>query len=225
MASRAELSQQTLVAVPVIKSVSMPRSRRRRSILRRTLDEGAVARLRHLRILRTNVVAVPIGVTVAVDVHRRIAPLAALRSVQKFVVVRPAFARIARAVADPHDKTAAAPHLGGEPVDVRHDLARQRNFALMARLAEIILHVDHDQSGFARIDLVERVQLCRFGPSCGRGRPGRSRSCAFVHPQLVVLRACSGPMWHKFGSGSSAERSTCRRVGNSGSIAAAPLPT
>ena len=31
MASRAELSQQTLVAVPVINSVSMPRSRKWRS--------------------------------------------------------------------------------------------------------------------------------------------------------------------------------------------------
>ena len=54
---------------------------------------------------------------------------------------------------------AAAPQLGGEPIDVGHDLARQRHLALMARLDEIVLHVDHQQRGLARVDDVERVQL------------------------------------------------------------------
>ena len=56
---------------------------------------------------------------------------------------------------------AAAAQLGGEPVDVRHDLARQRGFVLMAWLDEIILHVDHNQRGTVRVDDVERMQLAQ----------------------------------------------------------------
>ena len=58
---------------------------------------------------------------------------------------------------------AAAAQLGGEPVDVRHDLARQRHLALVARLDEIVLHVDHEQRGGARVNGVERVQLAHPG--------------------------------------------------------------
>jgi len=61
-----------------------------------------------------------------------------------------------------------------QEVDIRHDFARQRNLALMARLDEIVLHVDHEQGGFARLDRLEWVRFAhplRHAVACG----GRDR--------------------------------------------------
>ncbi len=58
---------------------------------------------------------------------------------------------------------AAPPQLFGEPVDVRHDLARRRHLALMALLDEVVLHVDHEQRGLAGIDGIERMHLSHPG--------------------------------------------------------------
>ena len=57
--------------------------------------------------------------------------------------------------------TAAAAQLCRQPIDVGHDLPRGRDFALMALLDEVVLHVDHDQSGLARVDGIERMQLAQ----------------------------------------------------------------
>ena len=35
----------------------------------------------------------------------------------------------------------------GQPVDVRDDLARLRDFDLLTRRHEVILHIDHDEGG------------------------------------------------------------------------------
>jgi len=54
---------------------------------------------------------------------------------------------------------AAPPQAGGKAIDIRHDLAGHRNLALMPRLDEVILHVDHQQAGLARRHSVERMQF------------------------------------------------------------------
>ena len=48
---------------------------------------------------------------------------------------------------------------GAEPIDVRHDPARHRHLALVARLDEIVLHVDDQQRRAAWLDHIERVEL------------------------------------------------------------------
>jgi hypothetical protein len=114
---------------------------------------------RFLSILGLYVVALPEFVAVFADIHGFEATLDPLWLLQIAVIVGPAFPRAICGVADPNDVPAAAAKLGGEPVDVRHNLARQRHLALVPRLDEIILHVDHHQRGVVRIDSVERVQL------------------------------------------------------------------
>jgi hypothetical protein len=49
-------------------------------------------------------------------------------------------------------------HGGGKPVDGRHDGARLRHLALKTRLHEVVLHVDHHERGFRRLDHIERMR-------------------------------------------------------------------
>src|ERR1700722_10406571 len=77
---------------------------------------------------------------------------------------------------------AVAPQFGGEAVDVRHDLARQRDLALMPGFDEIVLHVDDQERGAWRVDGVERMQLADPRP---HPRQGTLRDRDFVHVFLV----------------------------------------
>src|SRR5262249_50019711 len=46
-----------------------------------------------------------------------------------------------------------------KPIDIWRDLAGHRNLALMPRLDEVVLDVDHQQAGLARRHGVERMQF------------------------------------------------------------------
>jgi hypothetical protein len=54
---------------------------------------------------------------------------------------------------------AAPPQPSGEPIDIRHDLTGRRDFALVPRLDEVVLHVDDQQGGLAGRHPVERMQF------------------------------------------------------------------
>ena len=120
----------------------------------------------------------PVGVAVPIDIHFGVAPLHPIGRHQAFVKGRPVFPRILGAVTNPDDMTAAPPQTGSEPVDVRHDLSRQRNFALVTRLDEIVLHIDHQHGGLAWLDGVERMQLAH---SCGHAVECGGRDRDLVH--------------------------------------------
>jgi len=105
-----------------------------------------------------------------------------------------------------------------QPVDVRHDLARQRHLALVARLDEVVLHVDHG-SAWPRGRWRSNGAACPSRVHASREACEIAILCIGV-PQLVVSLSMTQKQ-----AGSSACRQACPAVGNSGSIAAAPLPT
>ena len=123
------------------------------------MNEGAVACLGQTRVFRPDVVLVPEFEAVVTFLHRLVAPAHPFRRHQTVVVSRPALAGAAGAIADPNDVAGTAAQRGGEPVDVRYDLARHRHFALMARLDEIVLHVDDQEGSAARLDASKGCSL------------------------------------------------------------------
>ena len=201
------------------------------------LDEGAVALLVDLAVLRFDVELVPILVAVLAQLHRIVAALHPLRQQQPVVVIGPTLPCFVGRVADPHHMPAAPPQVPRHAVDRRHDLARERYLALVALLHEIILHVDDKHRGALRIERIERMRLAApHHDALGDGFGNRDLVHGMLpvswpsRPGEIVGRIIFGrDGLVPAGSAISVERlrgatgtSVCGAVGISGSIAAAP---
>ena len=167
-ASRAVDSQQTLVAVPVMITVSMPAacSRSPRSLepwisaLKRRLMTCSVARL--------DVELVPERGAVR-TLGQRAQHVAQKLRRQELHVGRPG-ARSIVAVdrPDPPHRAAGIAHRRRQPVDVGHDGLAIRRVGGHPLFYPDVLHVDDDQGRLRRVQPIDRVQLAA-APFCHPG--------------------------------------------------------
>ena len=153
-------SQQTLVAAPVINSVSMPRLLSWASMS----EEPAMQAEDHPDLFHPQVGGGGLERRVELEalggfVEAREALRDPLGREHVFVVIAPVVERARRRRLDPHDFAAGIAHRFGEAIDRRHDLARQRHFRRKTFGNEMVLHVDHDQRRARRIDGVVTEEL------------------------------------------------------------------
>ena len=88
---------------------------------------------------------------------------------------------------DPEHLAAGAPHRGGEPVDRRHDLGRVRYVRGGDFLdAEAVLHVDDDQRGLARVEILMDMQPAAPQPRLFDGPVGDLDLMHGAPPQVPV---------------------------------------
>ncbi len=153
-ASRAVLSQHTLVIVPVMISVSIPRPR---SMASRSEEFGRNALNRCLSTLRSCGEDVELGIELVAERAGAQLKVALFRS--RHHASLPLGQLEARIVADrvaqEHHEAAAQAKRACDRIDVRHDVARVRIRQHLAGRQEGVLQIDHDQRRRAGIQLVE----------------------------------------------------------------------
>src|SRR5882757_6844474 len=197
MASRAVDSQHTLVAVPVMIRVSIPRASKMSC---RSEEPGTNAPKRVLSTMESFACTLELrpqleAVAAAAGgfVHR----LAAVGRRKIGEPSRPLGDRsFVNQVPDENVEAARCADRGADPVDVRHDLPRLGNLDGGARLHESVLEVDDDVRGPRRIEMIKHVGAA---PQCLHAIHHRRRNFDFMHAHLLYARASA--RWSRYRDG------------------------
>jgi hypothetical protein len=157
LASRAELSQHTLVTVPVISTESKPRAQPVGEV-RGARQKPAVAVFLDGLVFRPDIEIGPQLMAEAafgkcrnaLFAHRRCRDLESDRPIVEAAIVMRHL--------DPKHAAAGMPHGGGEAVDRRHDIARRGHHRMAHRVVhEGVLQIDHDERGPRRVEIGEAM--------------------------------------------------------------------
>ncbi len=207
-------SQQTLVTVPVISTVSNPRERSRYGS---SHVPGMNALKRYLRTISSSGRTSSSGQSSWPLVPSLIAAIrrCAARGRQHGLRVAPFVGgAFVEGVLDPEHTAAHAAHHRREPVHVGHDVARHRTDRMPDRIVhECVLQIDHDQRRASRIEI--GVRMCH-ATTCDHTLGDAGWNVEPVHAPASTPSAASSAMIARRRASSSSIATRCRLARNAG---------